>query len=87
MFVLELVFGSDSTQRLAARPSHRERLSALKAEGVVVLAGPFADNSGSLVVLDVDDRAAVDAVISQDPYYSVEGVEIVSVRQWSPLLL
>ncbi len=87
MFVLELSFGSDSTQRLAARPAHRERLASLKADGIVVLAGPLADESGSLILLDVPDQAAADAVIADDPYYSVDGVEVVSVREWSPLPL
>ena len=87
MFVLELSFGSDSTQRLAARPAHRARLADLRAAGVVVLAGPFADVSGSMVVFDVDDRAAAEAVIAADPYYAVDGVEIVNVREWSPLPL
>ena len=87
MFVLELAFGSDSAARLAARPAHRARLAQLKSDGVVVLAGPLADESGSLVVLDVPDRAAVDAIIADDPYYSVDGVELVSVREWSPLSL
>ncbi len=87
MFVLELSFGSDSTQRLAARPAHRERLASLKADGIVVLGGPLADESGSLILLDVPDQAAADAVVAEDPYYSVDGVEVVSVREWSPLPL
>jgi uncharacterized protein len=87
MFVLELAFGVDSTQRLAARPAHQARLAELKAAGIVVLAGPLADESGSLILLDVPDLAAVDAVVADDPYYSVDGVEVVSVREWSPLPL
>jgi uncharacterized protein len=80
-------FRSDSTQRLAARPAHRERLASLKADGIVVLAGPLADESGSPILLDVPDRAAAEAVVADDPYYSVHGVEVVSVREWSPLPL
>jgi uncharacterized protein len=87
VFVLEVAFGTDSSHRLAARPAHRARLAELKADGVVVLAGPFADESGSLVVLDVPDRAAAGAVVAQDPYYSVEGVEVMSMREWTPLPL
>ena len=87
MFVLELSFGLDSTQRLAARPAHRERLASLKADGIVVLDGPLADESGSLILLDVPDQAAADAVVADDPYYSADGVQVVSVREWSPLPL
>jgi uncharacterized protein len=59
----------------------------LKADGVVVLAGPFADDSGALVVLDVPDRAAAEAVVAEDPYYSLGGVEVTNLRQWRPLPL
>jgi uncharacterized protein len=87
MFVLKLVFAADQTERLAARPAHRDRLAVLKAQGVVVLAGPFADESGALIVLDVPDRAAAEAVVAQDPYYSVAGVDVVQLREWRPLPL
>jgi len=87
MFVLELAFGPDHAERLAARPAHRDRLAALKADGVVVLAGPYADESGAIIVLDVPDHAAAQAVVSQDPYYSVGGVEVVQLREWLPLPL
>jgi hypothetical protein len=53
----------------------------------VVLAGPFADDSGALVVLDVPDRAAAEAVVAEDPYYSLGGVEVTNLRQWRPLPL
>jgi uncharacterized protein len=87
MFVLELSFAPDDAERLAARPAHRERLAALKADGVVVLAGPFADDSGALVVLDVPDRAAAEGVVAEDPYYSLGGVQVTNLRQWRPLPL
>lgn len=87
MFVLELSFAPDDAERLAARPAHRERLAALKADGVVILAGPFADDSGALVVLDVPDRAAAEAVVAEDPYYSLGGVQVTNLRQWRPLPL
>jgi len=87
MFVLELTFAPDDAERLAARPAHRERLAALKAGGIVVLAGPFADDSGALVVLDVPDRAAAEAVVAADPYYSLGGVEVANLRLWRPLPL
>lgn len=85
MYVVECVFQPDDGERLAARPAHRDKLAALKAEGTLVLGGPYADGSGSLVVLDVPDRAAVDAVLAADPYFSTPGVASVTVREWSVL--
>lgn len=87
MWLVELRFSGDGAQRLAARPAHRARLAELHQQGAVVLAGPFADESGSMVVLDVANRAAAERVLTDDPYYATLGVEVVSLREWRPLPL
>lgn len=84
MVVLELAF-DDSPQRLAARPAHRQRLAVLHAAGALVMAGPFADDSGALLVFD-GERADVEAVLADDPYYSVDGVRVVGLREWLPVV-
>jgi hypothetical protein len=84
VYVLELAF-SDDPARLEARPAHRRLIQELHDQGVVVMAGPFADESGALVIFDVPDREAVDRIIAQDPYYKAPGVTIVSCREWSPI--
>lgn len=85
MIVLELAF-SDSSQRLAARPAHRDRLVALHAAGRLVLAGPLADDSGELLVFR-GDRAEVSELMAVDPYYTTSGVTVVSLREWLPLVV
>jgi uncharacterized protein YciI len=85
MWIVELSF-TDSPERLATRAAHRSLLTALHRDGVVRMAGPFADDAGALIVLDLPDRAAVDAVISADPYFTAPGVTVTRVRQWSPFL-
>ena len=84
MIVLELAF-DDDPRRLAARPAHRERLAALKKEGTVVMAGPWADDSGALLVFAAD-RSEVDQVLTEDPYYTTAGVRAVALREWLPVL-
>jgi uncharacterized protein YciI len=85
MFVLELVFdGSLSEQRLAARPAHRERLAQLLAAGRLRLAGPWADDSGALLLFDTD-RDGLQEILGADPYYSTSGVSVASLREWNPV--
>jgi len=70
-------------QRLAARPTHLERLKALVAEGRLVLAGPFpaidspdpgpAGFSGSLIVAEFPSLAEAETWLAQDVYVR-EGV-------------
>jgi uncharacterized protein YciI len=84
MVVLELSF-DDNPQRLAARPAHRQRLAALHASGALVMAGPFADDSGALLVF-AGGRSDVEEVLADDPYYSVDGVRVVGLREWLPVV-
>ena len=85
MWIVTLVF-TESPARLAARPAHRERLSALHADGRVRLAGPLADDSGTVIVFDVPDRAALDGLIAEDPYFATDGVIVSEVKEWSPFI-
>jgi hypothetical protein len=84
MFAVELVF-EDDDRRLAARPAHREVLAGLHAEGRLVMAGPWADDSGALLVFDID-RPGVDKILATDPYYATPGVTVAAVRDWRPVV-
>jgi uncharacterized protein YciI len=81
--LLELAFDG-SPDRLALRPAHRERLQALHAAGRVVLAGPYADETGALLTFDVTAEE-LDAVIADDPHYRAPGVRIVRRQEWQPV--
>ncbi|WIM92582.1 YciI family protein [Actinoplanes oblitus] len=82
MWMVELGF-EPAPERLAARPAHRELLSELHAAGTVRMAGPFADDSGAVIVLDTADPREV---LANDPYFTTPGVTVVSVREWRPFL-
>lgn len=84
MIVVELAFWDDPA-RLAARPAHRELLGQLREQGVLVMAGPWADDSGALLVFDAE-RSEVDDIMARDPYYSTDGVKVVGLREWRPIV-
>jgi len=86
MWIVELSFTSEP-ERLEARPAHRARLAELHEQGVAVMAGPFADESGSVMIFDVEGRDQLDQLLADDPYMNTTGVHVVSIRQWSPLQL
>jgi uncharacterized protein YciI len=85
MFVVELEFSGDPA-RLELRPQHRERLNALHEAGVVRLAGPWADESGAILVLDVPDEAGVHEVLDADPYYRAPGVTVRRIVEWNVIV-
>jgi uncharacterized protein len=60
---------------------HTAHLRELDTEGQLVLAGPFADHSGGLLVLNCGDQAAAEAIMSVDPLI-VSGVSTFRVHAW-----
>jgi uncharacterized protein len=84
MYVLELAFGDDD-RRLTARPAHRERLARLHAAGLLVMAGPWDDDSGALLVFRVDE-SGMREILAADPYYTTPGVTVVASRRWRPVV-
>lgn len=85
-FVLELRFDRDNEKRLETRPVHREHLRGLLDQGKLIMAGPWADDSGALIVLDVADEAEARTIIARDPYTHADCVSVVSLRPWTPIL-
>lgn len=75
-------------KRLANRDAH---LKHWGESGAVKLGGPFTSDdgeimNGSMLVIDVEDRAAAQRLVDGDPY-KVNGVfESVEVRAWKWLL-
>jgi uncharacterized protein YciI len=84
MYAVQLAF-SDDPARLEGRPAHREKLAAHVAAGRLLAAGPFSDESGALLVFLVDDRAAIDEILADDPYYSGPGVTVAGVHESNPV--
>lgn len=84
MYVLELAFDG-SPERFAARPAHRELLKRLHDEGILRMAGPFADESGALLIFDVGDPSSFAALVAEDPYYRTAGVTVVRQAEWAPI--
>lgn len=73
--------------RLDNRPAHVDFLNGLNAEGKLAFAGPFLDGDGkpdgSLVVFDVEDRAAAEALAAADPYAKAGLFQTVDIRPWN----
>ncbi|MFJ3221139.1 YciI family protein [Kitasatospora sp. NPDC086801] len=86
-FVVEFVFTADTERRLAIRPRHREYLAELTGAGSLVLSGPWADDTGGLLVYRAEDRAAVERIMELDPY-SADGAGVIAgarITEWTPV--
>jgi uncharacterized protein YciI len=85
-FILELAFGRDNARRLQVRPAHRTYLKTLLDRGQLVTAGPWADDSGAMIIYRVADEPAARALLAADPYLIEDTVSVVSLRHWTPIL-
>lgn len=84
-FVLEQRY-LDQDKRAANRPAHLEYLNGLAADARLVAAGPWVAGTGSLIVYDVPDEDSARALWAADPYTTGGVTELVSIREWNPVV-
>jgi len=69
--------------RLATRPTHLDYLNGSK---LVKAAGPLLDDAGgpigSLLIIEAEDKAAVQALLDNDPYTAAGVFESAEVHPW-----
>lgn len=61
-------------------------MDALFDDGVVILAGPFADGSGSMVILDAESEQAARAIFQNDPWAQKDILVARDVKEWTIFL-
>lgn len=70
--MLFIIIGHDAPDAKEKRPQHRpahlQHLEPLVQAGKIILAGPFTDGSGSLIVVEAASRASVWEMVARDPY-------------------
>ena len=62
---------------------HARFVDALHEAGKIVLAGPFADGSGSLVILRADSAEEVRALFRDDPWAREDILVAADVKEWT----
>lgn len=65
----------------AAVDAHRAYLDALRAQGVLELAGPFVDGRGGAYLIHADNLAAAQAMVARDPASTSGGWDI-TIHEW-----
>ena len=87
LFAVEVTLADDPEGRERLRPQHRAHMGELAAGGQVWLAGPFADGSGTgLMVFDVPDRPTLERLLDSDPYARAGMVLKRRIKPWQPVL-
>ncbi|MFC0214228.1 YciI family protein [Paenibacillus chartarius] len=74
----------DQEKNMAHRPAHLEYLSRLFDQGKVIMAGPFTDGKGGLVLYKTETVEEARELAEQDPVV-LHGARTLELREWKPL--
>jgi uncharacterized protein YciI len=86
LFAVTLKFTDDVERRLEVRPTHREYLKELLAQGKLHESGPFVDDSGALLIYDAADVAEVQELLANDPYAPNGIVASATINEWNRVI-
>ena len=71
-------------RRMAVREAHIEAARAMKADGSMIVGGAILDDQGRMIgsscIVEMPDRAAVDAWLARDPYVTGNVWQKIEVR-------
>lgn len=79
-----------AARRAETRPRHLEGMQPLADDGRLLLAGAIGDEEGravgSMLVVDLEDREAVDDMVMRDPYRAAGVWERVEIWPFTPAM-
>ena len=81
-YAVTIEYAPDQAAIAQHRPAHREYLRGLVAANNLAISGPFADDSGALIVYNADDEAEVQRLIQLDPFCMAGVFRRWVVRPW-----
>ena len=65
---------------------HARFMDSLFEAGKVILAGPFADDSGSMVILSAESVDAARAIFLEDPWARRDILVAAEIKEWTIFL-
>ena len=68
------------------RPTHRQYLATLKAQGNLAISGPFTDDWGALIVYDAADAAQAETLLKGDPFHRAGIFVSWTIRPWNTVI-
>ncbi|HLU35098.1 MAG TPA: YciI family protein [Thermomicrobiales bacterium] len=86
LFTAILTYGEDAARRQEIRPSHREYQRGLLEQGKLYKAGPFADDSGAIIIYDADDISEAQELLANDPFAQNGIIVGAVINEWNVVM-
>jgi uncharacterized protein len=81
-FVALLDFTDDESLRMQTRPRHREYLQSLLSDGKLAMSGPWADDTGAMLIYEAESVEAAQALLDADPYRAAGVLADARIKEW-----
>jgi len=65
---------------------HARFIDSLFDTGMIVLAGPFADKTGSMIIMTADNALQVREILQADPWTEHDVLVVAEVKEWTIFL-
>lgn len=75
-------YTSDSAKTAAVRPAHRDYLKGLQQSGNFLVGGPFAGDTGALIVYEAETPEQVEGFLREDPFHKQGVFASWTIRPW-----
>ncbi|KIQ20655.1 YciI family protein [Rhodococcus sp. MEB064] len=86
-FLVNYTYSSATAEgRDRVRAEHRDWLRDLLARDVVVVAGPYADDSGATIIVKGESADQVGTLFAEDPFAVEKLVDAVAIQEWKPVM-
>lgn len=85
-FAALIEFTDDDELRQKTRPVHREYLRALFDDGKIRISGPWGDDTGAMIVYEVESAEEAQALLDADPYRSAGVIANARIKPWTIVL-
>jgi len=88
VFAISYVYTDDPAGRDRHRPAHKDYISGLADQGVVLISGPLgsAETPGALIVVQADSKSDALELTAKDPFHINGQVAKASAVEWIPML-
>jgi uncharacterized protein YciI len=82
LYVSYVKYVSDPARVERVRADHQSYAQAIKANGGLIMAGPFADDSGAMFIYRARSKDDAMALVQKDPYHAEGVFESYALSEW-----
>ncbi len=86
-FAAIIEYIQDKAKIAEIRPIHRQYLAELRQRNQLVVAGPFIDDSGGLIIYEAPSREEAETLLQADPFHK-NGIFLkYQLRPWKTVFV